>query len=184
MTSTDEKQKSSFHHRRFILVMLLLESLLLLGLVLNVSTGSVTIPPGDILRMLWNAVLGKRTGSTQENILLLIRLPRLLLAGILGGALAVSGFLLQSFFRNPIAGPFVLGISNGAKMVVGLTMIFFSGFLRGEGSFALVLAAFVGALMITLLVLLFSQKVRNMSMLLVVGIMVSCDKGLRNSRRI
>ena len=123
MTSTEEKQKSSFYHRRFILVMLLLGSLLLLGLVLNVSTGSVTIPPGDILRMLWNAVLGKRTGSTQENILLLIRLPRLLLAGILGGALAVSGFLLQTYFRNPIAGPYVQGISSGSKLAVALVMI-------------------------------------------------------------
>lgn len=172
MASTEEKQKSYFHCRRFVLVMLLLGGLLLCGLVLNVNTGSVTIPPGEIVRMLWNAVLGKRMGTTEENILLLIRLPRLLLAAILGGALAVSGFLLQSFFRNPIAGPFVLGISNGAKMVVGLTMIFLSGFLRGAGSFALVLAAFAGALMITLLVLLFSQKVRNMSMLLVIGIMV------------
>ena len=58
MASTEEKQKSYFHCRRFVLVMLLLGGLLLCGLVLNVNTGSVTIPPGEIVRMLWNAVLG------------------------------------------------------------------------------------------------------------------------------
>lgn len=172
MTTKDSKENPVSHHGRFAAVMFLLTGLLLCGLVMNVNTGSVSIPAGEIFRMLWNSILGKRSGTTEENILLLIRLPRLLLAAVLGGALSVSGFLLQSFFRNPIAGPFVLGISSGAKMVVGVTMIFFSGFLKGAGSFTLVIAAFAGALIITLLVLLFSQKVRNMSMLLVIGIMV------------
>ena len=99
-------------------------------------------------------------------------MPRMLLAAILGGALSVSGFLLQTFFRNPIAGPFVLGISSGAKMVVGITMIFFAQYLRNVSSVILIMAAFLGSLIITSIVLLFSQRVKNMSMLLVIGIMV------------
>ncbi|MBQ6013757.1 MAG: iron chelate uptake ABC transporter family permease subunit, partial [Firmicutes bacterium] len=110
--------------------------------------------------------------SGESSILFRIRLPRTLLAAILGGSLSVSGYLLQVFFRNPIAGPFVLGISSGAKMVVGLVLIFFAGRIGLISSLTLVAAAFGGSLLITLLVLLFSQRVRNMSMLLVVGIMV------------
>ena len=70
----------------------------------------------------------------QQTILLQLRLPRTILAAVLGGALALSGYLLQTFFHNPIAGPFVLGISSGAKMVVALVMVFFSG-QRQDGEF-------------------------------------------------
>ena len=153
---------------RLLAVLGLLLGLLLLAAVLNVNIGSVSIPAGRVLEML-------RTGpdsSTQSQILFRIRLPRMLLAGILGGALSVSGYLLQVFFRNPIAGPFVLGISSGAKMVVGITLIFLSGLLGSLSPASLIVAAFIGSLLITSLVLLFSQKVRGMSMLLVIGIMV------------
>jgi len=90
----------------------------------------------------------------------------------LGGALAVSGYLLQTFFRNPIAGPFVLGISSGAKMCVALVLIFIIGSYTGMPSYLLVLSAFAGSLLIMGCVLLFSQKAQNMSMLLVIGIMI------------
>ena len=110
--------------------------------------------------------------STESQILFRIRIPRMLLAAILGGALSVSGYLLQVFFRNPIAGPFVLGISSGAKMVVGIVLIFLAQYIGSISSLTLILAAFLGSLLITVIVLLFSQKVRNMSMLLVIGIMV------------
>lgn len=158
---------------RFALVMILLTGLLVFGLVLNINTGSVTIAVGDIFHMLSDAVFhGSLDGSTEGKIIFSIRIPRMLLAAILGGALSVSGFLLQTFFRNPIAGPFVLGISSGAKMVVGITMIFFAQYLRNISSVVLILAAFLGSLIITSIVLLFSQRVKNMSMLLVIGIMV------------
>ena len=157
---------------RFALVMLILLSLLIFGFVLNINTGSVSISAGDIFDMLLDASQGRMNDSTGGKILFHIRIPRMLLAAVLGGALSVSGFLLQTFFRNPIAGPFVLGISSGAKMVVGMTMIFFAQYLRGVSSWMLILAAFVGSLVITSIVLLFSQRVRNMSMLLVIGIMV------------
>ncbi len=166
-----------------------LMALLVLGLILNMNIGAVAIPAGDIFRMLaegirlrfletvkpqtWGGSFAAfLTGSTEARILFSIRLPRMLLAAVLGGALAVSGFLLQSFFRNPIAGPFVLGISSGAKMLVGITMIFLVP-NAALSSALLVLAAFLGSLLVTGVVLLFAQRVRSMSMLLVTGIMVS-----------
>ena len=174
---------------RFVLVMILLAGLLAAGLVLNANIGSVPIPPGQVFRLVWQSLRcgaanlltgGKYAeelsqilwGSTESQILFGIRLPRLLLAAVLGGALSVSGYLLQVFFRNPIAGPFVLGISSGAKMVVGITLIFLAPALGPLNPLSLVLAAFAGSLVITAFVLLFSQTVRSMSMLLVIGIMV------------
>ena len=89
-------------------------------LVLNVNTGSVSISAEEIFRII---LAGESDGSKAANVIWKIRLPRLLGAAILGGALSVSGFVLQTFFRNPIAGPYVLRISNGAKLLVGITMI-------------------------------------------------------------
>ena len=157
---------------RFWGVMVLLWCLLLLALVLNVNIGSVNIRPAEVFTMLWDG-LGHGVGnSTESQILFRIRIPRMLLAAILGGALSVSGYLLQVFFRNPIAGPFVLGISSGAKMVVGITLVFLAEFLGSVRPVTLIVAAFAGSLLITSVVLVFSQKVHAMSMLLVIGIMV------------
>ncbi|MBR6025346.1 MAG: iron chelate uptake ABC transporter family permease subunit, partial [Firmicutes bacterium] len=153
---------------RFIIVMVALVLLLFFALVLNINTGSVYISPAEIVRLLSE---GLNEASTESVILFRIRLPRMLLAAVLGGALSVSGYLLQVFFRNPIAGPFVLGISSGAKMLVGFTLISYYGFTGGLSSLSLIVAAFAGSLIITGVVLLFAQKVRNMSMLLVIGIM-------------
>lgn len=181
-----EKTLSLTNRRRFGLVMALLAALLLLGIALNVSIGSVAIAVGDTFSILAKGV-GKGiadlfdgghrlqqfiSSATEIQILFRIRLPRMLLAMVLGGALSVSGYLLQVFFRNPIAGPFVLGISSGAKMAVGVTLIFLAPMLGGLSSVSLILAAFAGAMVITVLVLALSQRVRSMSMLLVIGIMV------------
>ena len=174
---------------RFSLIVLLLSCLLVLALVVNVNVGSVSIAIQDVFHMIWDGIrygianLFTHGGyaqelssvinsSTESQILFRIRIPRMLLAAVLGGALSVSGYLLQVFFRNPIAGPFVLGISSGAKMVVGITLIFLAGYFGSISSLTLIIAAFLGSLLITVIVLLFSQKVRNMSMLLVIGIMV------------
>lgn len=174
---------------RFCVMMVLLAVALAWGLVLNVNTGSVDIPGGEVFRLVWEAIELKVknlfTGgaystqleallgqSTESRIIFSIRMPRMLLAAILGGALSVSGFLLQTFFRNPIAGPFVLGISSGAKMMVGITMIFLAQYISRVNSFVLIVASLIGSLIIVCFVLLFSQKVHNMSMLLVIGIMV------------
>ena len=166
--------------RRFTISVAVLLGLLAWGLVLNVNTGSVDIPASDIFRMIWeglrykvmdlftgqyadelNAVI---TAAPESRIIFSIRMPRMLLAAILGGALALSGFLLQTFFRNPIAGPFVLGISSGAKMVVGITTILLAPYMKTISSGVMILSAFVGSLLIVSMVLLFSQRVRNMSM--------------------
>ena len=89
--------------------------------VLNINTGSVHISVPDIFKIIFT----KSGDATEYNIIWKIRFPRILMAAILGGGLSLSGFLLQTFFSNPIAGPFVLGISSGAKMMVALTMIVF-----------------------------------------------------------
>ncbi len=173
----------------FLMVMVLLLACLLMGLMLNVNIGSVSISAGEVFHMLiqgirygianlftngayGQALQNEINAATESQILFSIRIPRMLLAAVLGGALSISGYLLQVFFRNPIAGPFELGISSGAKMVVGVTLIFLAQYLGNISSLTLILAAFLGSLLITCVVLLFSQRVQNMSMLLVIGIMV------------
>ena len=142
---------------------LVLLTALALGLLLwNIGAGSVDITLGEI------------AGSIREmsGIIWTIRLPRVAAAAILGGALSVSGFLLQTFFANPIAGPFVLGISSGAKLTVSLVMV---GFLsRGIviSSMSMVAGAFAGSMISMGFVLLMSRRVRSMSMLVVCGIMI------------
>jgi iron complex transport system permease protein len=106
------------------------------------------------------------------NIIWKIRLPRILTAALLGGALALAGFLLQTFFSNPIAGPFVLGISHGAKLTVALVMIYYISHFGSTPSIALVAAAFLGSMISTGFILLISRKMRSMSSLLVAGIMI------------
>ncbi len=136
--------------------------------ILNINTGNVHISVPEIFRILFF----KDGGSTEVNIIWKIRLPRIIMSAMLGGALSLSGFLLQTFFENPIAGPFVLGISSGAKMVVALTMIFFMQMFSGVSSAVLIIAAFIGALLSIGFVLLFSRRIRNMATLLVAGIMI------------
>ncbi|MBD5168606.1 MAG: iron ABC transporter permease [Oscillibacter sp.] len=132
-------------------------------LVWNISAGSVDFAPGEI----WNALFYDHTG-----IIWGIRFPRVLAAAILGGALSVSGFLLQTFFANPIAGPFVLGISSGAKLTVSLVMVFFLS--RGVviSSAALIVGAFIGSMASMGFILLLSRRVKQMSMLVVSGVMI------------
>ncbi|MBQ8075050.1 MAG: iron ABC transporter permease, partial [Oscillospiraceae bacterium] len=101
-----------------------------------------------------------------------IRLPRLLAAALLGGALSVSGFLLQTFFANPIAGPFVLGISSGSKLVVALVMIACLQKGMALTSSMMILAAFVGAMLCMGIILLAAGRVRNMAILIVCGVMI------------
>lgn len=147
---------------------LILIVLLILLLFLNINGGSIRLSAREIL-----AVLGRRSSdATAVSILWNIRLPRILAALLLGGALSVSGFLLQTFFSNPIAGPFVLGISSGAKLVVALVMIFLLGRGITISSLGMVGAAFVGSMISMGFVLAVSKKVNNMSMLVVCGIMI------------
>ena len=146
---------------------LLLLLLLLIFLIWNILAGSVRLPASEI----WTILQGGGELS-QRRILLQIRLPRLLAALILGGALSVSGYLLQTFFHNPIAGPFVLGISSGAKLTVSITMVALLSRGLVSTSAVLIAAAFAGAMLSMGFVLAISRKVRRMSLLVVCGVMI------------
>ena len=153
---------------RYEAVFLALIALLGGIVVLNINIGSVPIPVSEIARIL----LTKTGDTAQVNIIWKIRLPRILMAAILGGGLSLAGYLLQTFFSNPIAGPFVLGISSGAKLAVAVTMIVLLRYLGAASQYALVVAAFAGAMLSTLFILVMSHRLRQMSVLLVAGIMV------------
>ncbi len=154
--------------RRYIASFLLLAAAAVLCLILNVCIGSVRISlpeMADILR-------GSSQDRTAARILYDIRMPRALAALVLGGALALAGYLLQTFFHNPIAGPFVLGISSGAKMTVAIVMVFLLGRQVRVSTAALIGAAFAGAMLSMGVVLLMSRSVEQMSALIVAGVMI------------
>ncbi len=137
--------------------------------VWNINTGSVHISVGNIARIIF-----LRAGDeTEFGIVWKLRLPRIIAAAVLGGGLALSGFLMQTFFGNPIAGPFVLGISSGSKLFVAIVMIVLLRFVNYVTSWMMVLAAFAGALIAMGFVLLAARSIKQMSMLLVAGIMIS-----------
>ena len=142
----------------------------------NINTGSVHLSLERMLTLLrWG-----NDGTTEGNILWKIRLSRLLGAALLGGALSIAGFLLQTFFKNPIAGPFVLGISSGSRLFVGFFLLAATPIVTGGFSpYVIFLAAFAGALAAMALVLAVSSRVQNLAMLLVIGMMIGyiCDAG-------
>lgn len=143
-------------------------SLFILLLLLNVYMGSVSVPPMETFRIL----SGRAENETIYNILWKIRLPRMCAAAVLGGGLAVSGFLLQTYFNNPIAGPYILGISSGAKLFVALAMIFVMGQRSMVSSGFLIFTAFLGAMVSMGFILLLSGKVHHASALIIVGVMI------------
>ena len=151
---------------RYIIAFLLLSISVFVLVAMNVCIGTVKISLEDII-----ASIGGRQ-INNSRILWDIRMPRTMATLILGGALALAGYLLQTFFHNPIAGPFVLGISSGAKMVVALVMVFLMGQAIRVSSVTLIVAAFLGAMISMGFVLLMSHKVNNMSMLVVSGVMI------------
>ena len=162
---------SEFHahrRRRVLTGFVMLSFLLFLLLLLNVLTGSTRIPP----REAFTALLPGKGTESFSRIVREIRLPRILTAAVLGGALSVSGYLLQTFFGNPIAGPFVLGISSGAKLSVALTMIAALSTGRVMSAASMVAAAFCGTMLSMGLVLLASRRLRSMAHLVVCGVMI------------
>lgn len=154
--------------RRYIMAFIFLGIGAILFFVLNICIGSVRITLPDIL----GTMTGQMSDETAARILRDIRLPRTMVVMILGGALALAGYLLQTFFHNPIAGPFVLGISSGAKMVVALVMVFLMGRAIRVTSADMIVAAFGGAMLSMGFVLLLSRRVKGMSMLVVSGVMI------------
>lgn len=130
--------------------------------------GSVSLSPSAVLA----ALLGKSSDALSVGIILQLRLPRAVMAALLGAALSAAGYLLQTFFANPIAGPFVMGISSGAKLVVALTMVFFLEQGRLTTSLTLIVAAFAGSMLAMAFVLAVARRVQRMSILVICGVMI------------
>lgn len=152
--------------KRYLTTFIILAVLIIVLLILNFCIGTVQISSYEVL-----SAISDRSNK-MGRIVVDIRMPRALAALILGGALALAGYLLQTFFHNPIAGPFVLGISSGAKMVVALVMVFLLGHSLKVSSTKMIVAAFIGAMISMGFVLLMSKRVNNMSMLVVSGVMI------------
>lgn len=152
--------------------------LLVLGiaglLVASLLYGSVRIPAMEVIDILFG---GESEKSAWRHIILESRLPQALTALFSGAALAAAGLMLQTAFNNPLAGPDVLGINAGAGLGAAIVLLLFGGIMpTGNlllgGSLTLVAAAFVGALLVTLLILSFAARLRNHAMLLIIGMMV------------
>lgn len=156
--------------------MLLIMASIFLFFFLNLVLGSVSIP----LRAVWNILWGRGNESViWQNIIWKSRVPQALTALVAGAGLSVSGLQMQTVFRNPLAGPSVLGISSGASMGVAFVVLL-SGSLGGValsklgfmGEIALTIAAIAGSLSIMALIVFVSQKVRGNVTLLIIGVMI------------
>ena len=151
----------------------MLSLIIVMLFALNIFVGSVSIPVADILRIL----TGEDIKPSWQYIILESRLPQAMTATLAGGALAVSGLMLQTAFRNPLAGPSVFGINSGAGLGVALVMLLLGGSISAgsvsvSGFVAVLLAAFVGAMTVMAVIFFFSTLVRNNVMLLIIGIMI------------
>lgn len=159
-------QKKRIRYTSFFLILAVLTIILIIW---NISSGTVDLSVKEIIGILG----GNRSEETAYQVIWSLRMPRILAVIILGGALSVSGFLLQTFFGNPIAGPFVLGISSSAKLIVAITMIYVLSHGGTTSSMLMIMAAFVGSMLSMGFVLVTSRAIGNMSMLVVCGVMVS-----------
>lgn len=155
------------NRKRYVLLLVVMMVLLFVFFIFSLGFGSADINLKTIMKSLvdpGDVHMGK--------IIISIRMPRIIGAVFLGGALAVSGYLLQIFFGNPIAGPYVLGISSGAKLIVALVMVFMLSRGKYISAFGMVIAAFIGSLIAMGLVMALANRVRNMSLLVVCGVMI------------
>lgn len=155
------------------LYFVLLGSILLLALLLNISLGSVGIPLDEILKIITG---GEPLKSSWRYIILDYRLPKAFTAILAGGGLAVSGLLMQTLFRNPLAGPFVLGLSSGASLGVAILILgagafggFFGSLLLSQWS--LVIASALGSFLVLLAVLAVTLRVKDTMAILIIGLM-------------
>jgi iron complex transport system permease protein len=151
----------------------LLIALLLFIFFLNLSLGSIGIPPDEV----FSALLGQGTSkSSWDYIIIDYRLPKALTAVMAGGGLAVSGLLMQTLFRNPLAGPFVLGLSSGASLGVALLILgagAFGGFLGSLllSQWSLVIASALGSFLVLLAVLAVTLRIKDSMAILIIGLM-------------
>ena len=166
------KQKAQ-HFIKHNIPFLLIGCIVIL-LVANLLYGSVHIPADEVFNILLG---GKAEKVAWEYIILDSRLPQTLTALLSGAALAAAGLMLQTAFNNPLAGPDILGINSGAGLGAAIVLLLFGGLMpTGNlffgGSLAIVAAAFVGALLVTMVILAFSTRLRSHTMLLIIGMMI------------
>ena len=154
--------------KRLTIAYLSMAGALLALFALNLFWGSVALTP----RAVAAALLGRGQDALAGSIVWQLRLPRAVMAALLGAALSAAGYLLQTFFANPIAGPFVMGISSGAKLAVALTMVVFLNRGLLTSSLTLILAAFAGALAAMAFVLAVARRVQRMSILVICSVMI------------
>ena len=160
--------------RRGFVYCILLTLLVIVLLGVSLLVGAVDIPAQTVVDIL----LGKDSGKPSWNyIVLQSRLPQALTAMLCGSSLAISGLMLQTAFRNPLAGPSVFGINSGASLGVALVMLYLGGSITAgsfsfTGFFAVLAAAFIGAMAVMLVIFLFSTVVKDNVMLLIIGIMI------------
>lgn len=143
-------------------------------LAANLLYGSIHIPAGEVITILLG---GEGSQPSWSYIIWESRLPQAITALLTGAALAVSGLMLQTTFNNPLAGPDILGINSGAGLGAAIVLLLFGGIMPAgnllfSGSLALVTSAFMGALSVTMLILLFASRLRSNSMLLIIGMMI------------
>ncbi len=153
---------------RTVITYAVLALLLCVLILANILMGSSSMTAGEAVRILFSHETATKFGKIVWDI----RMPRILAAVFLGGALSVSGFLLQTFFANPIAGPYILGISSGAKLCVAVAMVFALREGMMTSSLMMVIAAFAGSVAVTAVILIISRRIRSMAVLIVCGVMV------------
>lgn len=151
-----------------------LGAVILLLFMANLLVGSVAIPAADVFNILLG---GEGEKSSWNFILWESRFPQALTALLCGGALAVCGLMLQTAFKNPLAGPSILGINSGASLGVATVMLLFGGSISAgafslSGFFSILAGAFIGAMLIMALILFFSTLIKSNIMLLITGIMI------------
>ena len=155
----------------------MLFSLLIFGTILlflaDISLGSVTIPVTDVFKSLFGGTVSK---DTWEYIILNYRLPKAITAILVGTGLSISGLLMQTLFRNPLAGPYVLGLSSGSSLGVAIVILgsaFLPGFIGSflVSSYGIIVASCLGSLMVMFAVVVVSQRLRNTAAILIVGLM-------------
>jgi len=158
--------------KRVLTLSLLLSLLLILVIIISITMGSAKVPPLRSIRILFESLLGlKGAGNeTERTIILSLRLPRAILAGMVGAGLSVSGATFQALLRNPLADPYILGVSSGAA--VGAILVILLGL--GTHSLGLPLASFLGALLTVLMVFYFGRQDRKIHphTLLLAGVII------------
>ena len=158
---------------------IMLGIMVLLFFVVSLLIGSVSIPVSETFRIL----IGEESVKPSwQYIVIESRLPQAVTAMLCGASLAVCGLILQTAFRNPLAGPSIFGVNSGAGLGVALVMLFFGGSVSAGtvsigGFMAVLLAAFAGAMGVMALIFFFSTLVRSHMMLLIVGIMIGYMAG-------